>query len=539
VLRRIAPILAVPGSNSEHVVYGALKNRYRSSIIEYTESGLVLANRGDAAGADAIIPLDKNRAVLFEIPHDGENFKRLRFGEFLEYEEADKSLRRLLGEAEALGVYDGLPGESNPVFLYDHALSLRDELIDIPAGADKNRWIDARKQFFTSLDDFLYGPAEMILIGGYEEIIAQESLSEEGAARLTDLRDSLILMFSQLRDTYHKVLDQRRNLESLLAGSFCIMGPLSSRPGDTEASALLANSLLTAQAVKPGRELYLFLGALACALVTCFCIKKRGPAMSLFLGLFLSLLSGAGFSVAFIFTGCWLDPVVPAAAAGSGTLISFFCALRIRRRFSRLFRDAYGPFVSASCLRRLIRSGKPLPSHTLTARAIIVAVRNPLLMTREDRENSLAGARAVLAFQNQAVQVFKKAGAVISGCEGDLVLASFGSPLDGAAVLSHSAARAADCLSVLLKTPECSAWRFGMDAGVCAFTWSPLSGYSAFGRPVVRARIISGLGSRYKTRVIVTASASEALPDIIARRLDMLKEKDGSAGEAFYELRIL
>jgi hypothetical protein len=334
-------------------------------------------------------------------------------------------------------------------------------------------------------------------------------------------------------------MDQRRNLESLLAGSFCIMGPLSSRLGDTEASALLANSLLTGQAVNPGRELYLFLGALACVLLTCFCIKKRGPAMSLFLGFFLSLLSGAGFSVAFIYTGLWFDPIVPAAAAGSGTLISFFCALGIRRRFNRAFRQAYGPFVSRSSLRRLIRSGKPLPSQILTARAMIVAVRNPLLMAREDRENSLASARAVLTFQNLAVQVFKKAGAIIAGCEGDLVLASFGSPLESVGVLSHSAAKAADCISALLKTPECSAWRFGMDAGVCAFTWSPLSGYTAFGRPVVRARIISGLGPRYKTRVIVTASASEALPDIIARKLDVLKEKDGSSGEAFYELRIL
>jgi hypothetical protein len=261
--------------------------------------------------------------------------------------------------------------------------------------------------------------------------------------------------------------------------------------------------------------------------------------MSLFLGIFLSLLSGAGFSGAFIFTGWWFDPVIPAAAACSGTLISFIWALGARRGFIRYFKKAYGPFVSRPCLKQLIRAGKPLPSQTLTARTVIVAVRNPLLMAREDRENSPASARAVLAFQNQAVQVFKKVGAVITGCEGDLVLASFGSPLAGVDMLSHSAAKAADCISALLKEPECSVWRFGLDAGVCAFTWSPLSGYSAFGRPVVRARIISGLGPRYKTRVIATAAASEALPDIIARKLDVLKEKDGSAGEAFYELRII
>jgi class 3 adenylate cyclase len=167
-----------------------------------------------------------------------------------------------------------------------------------------------------------------------------------------------------------------------------------------------------------------------------------------------------------------------------------------------------------------------------------MAIRDPLLMTREDRENCLAGARAVLDFQSQAADLLKKAGAIVTGCEDDLVLASFGSPLDKTTAIALSAAKAADCIAGILKIPECSSWRFGLDAGECAFTWSALSGYSAFGRPMVRSRILSGLASRYKTRVVVTAPVSEALPDILTRKLDVLKGKDGSGGAAFYELRL-
>jgi hypothetical protein len=552
VLRRIAPVLSLPGTETDHIIYGALKGRYRSSSIEQGEWGPVLrierpvtGSPADNESADRIIPLDKNGAILFALPHGGEgegggggDFRRTEFNKFLEYDEADRSLRRLLGDAQSLGIYDDLEGEKNPVFLYDYALSLKDELLSSPPGADKSRWVEARNRYFDSLDEFLYGPSEMRLLRGYEDLIALEELSDAGIAKLITLRDSVILSFAAIREKYGETADRRNDLEAVLAGSFCIMGPLASRTGDTKASALLANSLLTGRVIRPGRDLYLLLGALASVLLTCFCIKRLGPVMTLGAGIFLSLLWGGGFSAAFIVSGYWLDPQIPAAAAAAGTLFSFAWALGTWRGFNRRFREAYGPFVPKPCLKRLIRAGKPLPSQTLNARTVAAAIRNPLLMTREDRENCFTGARAVLEFQNKAADIFKKAGAIVTGCEDDLVLASFGSPLDKTTTIALSAAKAADCIAGILKRPECSSWRFGLDAGECAFTWSALSGYSAFGRPMVRSRILSGLASRYKAKVVVTATVSEALPDILTRKLDMLKGKDGSGGAAFYELRL-
>jgi hypothetical protein len=547
-LRRIAPVLSLPGGEMEHIIYGALKSRYRSSVIEQGEWGLILRtksltaesqrNNGTGGSVERIIPLDKNGAVLFEIPHGGEDFRRTEFGKFLEYDEADRSLRRLLGDALSLGIYDNLEGEKNPVFLYDYALSLKDDLFASLPGADKSRWAEARIRYFDSLNDFLYGPTEMRLIRGYEDLIAMEELSDEGIAKLITLRDSTIQSFAKIREHYAETMGRRNSLESVLAGSFCIMGPLASRPGDTEASVLLANSLLTGRVIHPGREFYLLLGALACTFLTCFCIKRLGPVMALGLGLFLSFLSGAGFALVFIFSGHWLDPLVPAAAATAGTLISFAFALGTRRGFNRRFKEVYGPFVSRPCLKRLIRAGKPLPSQILTARAVVMAIRNPLLVTREDRGNCLAGARAALAFQNEAAVLLKKAGAIVTGCEEDLVLASFGSPLDRTTTMALSAEKAAGCIAGILKTSEWPSWHFGLDLGECAFTWSALSGYSAFGRPMVRSRILSSLASRYKARVVVTAAVSEALPDILTRKLDVLKGKDDAGGAAFYELRI-
>jgi hypothetical protein len=93
--------------------------------------------------------------------------------------------------------------------------------------------------------------------------------------------------------------------------------------------------------------------------------------------------------------------------------------------------------------------------------------------------------------------------------------------------------KAADLIAELLTLPKSTAWYFGIDAGECAFTWSALSGYSAFGRPMVRARILANLAPRYKTRALITNTAREGI-EIPVKRLDALKTPNGS--EVFYQL---
>jgi class 3 adenylate cyclase len=160
-------------------------------------------------------------------------------------------------------------------------------------------------------------------------------------------------------------------------------------------------------------------------------------------------------------------------------------------------------------------------------------------------------------------RLFKKAGGVIIGCDGDLVLGCFGSPLERAAsgninadpyarspsipavrasnfiaeVLSGTAAAGSGTAATAAPDKaETAAWSFGIDIGECSFRYLPVSGYSAFGRPVVRARILSSLAPRYKVQVVVSAALSENLSDMPVRRLNVLKEQDGSEGEAFFQL---
>ena len=602
ILRRVAPLLAVPELSEgeagektlEHIIYGALKTRYKYSEIEYDDSrGMmsapILAMRGGPGGTDRIIPLDRNGMILFEVPHNGEDFRRIGISDFLAYNEADKSLRRLLMEGEALGIYQDIEGENNPGFLYDYALSLREELTSSPYGgneAGKKVWIEARNSYFKSLEDFLYGQTEMALTGGYESIISYEALADAEIARITDMRDSLTRFFISLRAKYNEVMELRNKLEAALTFSFCVLGKGSAaplppdppqaavqvpfldnfrefitgrirrafhytNPTDVEASALLANSILTGRVIKSGNERSLFFASVLTALFICFIIKSLGPASALGAGSLLALFAAAGFSFSFILSGIWLSPLVPAAASFAGVLVSSAWALVAKARYGRRFRLAFGPVVSRPCLRAVIHAGRPLPSQTITVRTAVAAIKNDDLTGPWESPGPYA--KAVLVFQEKAVDLFRKAGGTITGIEGDVIIVCFSSPLervllagkdnvtpfeDNIHALAVPAMRAVDVVSEIARRPECASWHFGLDLGKCSFSWTAVSGYFALGIPVQRARLLSRMAGRYKARIILSSSINEALPDLPVTRLGSMNESAKNGGSPFYRLTV-
>jgi class 3 adenylate cyclase len=272
--------------------------------------------------------------------------------------------------------------------------------------------------------------------------------------------------------------------------------------------------------------------------------------------LFLTLLTGTVFSVSFIFSGLWLDPQVPVAANAVSVLISSVLAFISKNRYSRIFRLSYGPFISRSCLESVIRAGEPLPSQTVKTVAVAVAVKkaNPISSGGPGLNSGELSAATLVAFQKDVSETFRKAGATITGIEGSIVTVCFGSPLERAAIAEKEnpplneavifanevaaafAQRAVDLVSIIGRRPDSATWEFGIDTGTCSFTWTEVSGYSAIGVPVQRAKILAHLAGRYKTRIVISASMNKILPGLPVQKLGDLRRKDGSLDEAFYRL---
>jgi hypothetical protein len=566
-VRRISP-----AGPPEHVAYTALKGRFRESLVEAGGEGLFLLNTaGD--GTETRIPLDSGGNLLFEAPGDreGAEFRRIPLEFFTRYEERGQTLQRLLKEAERLGIYGGLEPERSPVYIFEYALVQREEFLTSLAASPsgpfpaqwKARWLEARKDYFSVLDEFLYGPAEADLREGYENLLASEELGPEGAERIEALRDELGPAFEELREVYGELRALRETLSRALSLSMVILGPRGPEdqgeqgilaPGglfrllggrdysDSELSFMLADNILQGRGIAPlNRHLVLFWVFLAAGLELLILVRLR-PLLSLGAGLILSLASGAGFSLSFVIAGLWLDPLIPLGASLAGTLTVFSLSLLAVRRGARRFLAAYGPYVGKPCLRQLIRAGRPSPGERISVQAAIIAVRQTGLLMEEDQ--SPKGAAMTAAFREEVFTLFTKAGAVILGCDGDMMLACFGSPLERIGTgpgrdpyvrYSRSPAlRAAEFVTEISRLKP--RWQFGIDAGECSFGYQRVSGYNGYGRPVVRARILSSLGNRYQARALVSERACSQIKDIPVRKLSILKEPDGGGGEAFYEL---
>ena len=541
VLRRISPQRGA----MDHIAFSALKHRYETSEIISSEEGkkfLIL----EAEAVSFTIPLDLSGALLFEVPRRDEGFRRIPMADFFEYDEADRRLRILLGEAEAHGIYALIPGEENPVHLYDYAQSLKADLLrdDIPLDSIEDQkiiWKRARERYFTGLHNYLSGSSEMDLMENLEQRLSILGSGPE-ADQVRAARNSLNMRFYELRRRYQELLAMRNRLDSNLAASFCILGP--ARPlSDTEATALLANSIITGRAIIPGGELITFLGALVIAFLTAFILRSKGGAKCLLYSFFLTFLAALAFSLSFLLSGYWIDPLIPMAAVLMAGFISFMWALILKLHFSKLFRSCYGPFIASSGLKYLVRSGIPKPDDLINLKAVIVAIRNPSL--QENRGDPKSAAAAILHFREKLATAIKKAGGMVAGNGGDLVLACFGSPLERVILVAQgeiplepgaNAIQAAGFISDLLRHKESRLWSFGLDFGSCAFTWSPMSGYSVFGGPVLKARILCGFGLRYNARVLISASITEVMPEFSVKARGSFKGRDGRSVEAFYEL---
>jgi hypothetical protein len=537
VIRRIAPV--------EHIVYHALKSRWEQSALETTEKGQVLTNTyktrneefngGDIAEyIEYRFPLDRDGNILIEKQKPGKNdFRRLTLNHFRDYDQTGKTLARLLKDAEALGIYRETKPERMPLILFNYAETKKEELLKTPDLVKRANWINARAEYIAALEELLNGPSEMILVNGYEMLIATEGLDEKGIARLQSLRDELIKVFTAIREKYREHITLRAELIDTAHSSFCIMGPASYAAGSSTlyVSALLANTLMNGRCITPGESRYILILSVAASFIALLCIYALRPVLVFILGSVATLLCGAAFGAYFIFNAYWIDPFIPMAACLGGTL--FLTVSRFCIGYGRMlrFRLAYGPSVNGEMLKQLIKAGRPLLSETLCTQAAIIVVKNPGMSGKEDRGKPFETAKAAAAFREEFTRVFKRKGALILGFENDIALACFGSPPERICrkEATHPAARAVNCIGEILKESLSTPWYFGLESGECAFSWSGKTGYAANGHPVVRARLLAALAQRYQVRAVIGEAAKES-SDILARKLSSF------AGENFYKL---
>jgi len=547
VFRRAAPV----DGRTEHIAYYMLKRRWAFSEIETGETGQTLVYRQAGPDENTVrrFPLDRHGNILVEKPGKNRDFRRLGMNLFLDYDEADRSMTRLLKDADEAGVFAETDPEQRPLILLKIADDMKEDLLNDPDEANRAAWIKSRREYLACLDEFLYGPSEMKLVNGYEEIIASEKLGEQGILQLQELRDRLIRVFVAMREKHRDLADLRAFLAREADSSFCIMGPASAPDGGTsvtESSALLANTLLTGARITPGSGIHTYLWPLLASFAALACIFLLRPLTLFITGVCALIVTGAAFGGVFIISGYWIDPFIPMGACLAGTLVLSVSRFCIGYNRALRFRLAYAPYVDKETLKALVKAGRPLLSETVLSRAAVIAVKKPGLLITEDRSSPLEAKKAAAKFRDEFVTTFKRAGAVILGFEGDAAFACFGSPLEQKNKKTDNCSlRAARLVVRLLRISgsrlndtEFSDCRFGIETGDCVFSWSETTGYTANGRAAVRARLFASLAKRRDVRAVIGESTKKeaGLP---VRKLAASPELSGP-GESgdIYELAV-
>jgi hypothetical protein len=508
--RRIAPELVTESGTSEHIVWSALKKRYRT--------------------VDFPVSLDENGAVLFEKPKNEQRFREIPLSLFLEYDDLDKTLYRLLIEGVSLSNSGGLAPDKYPAFLYENAQQSRDDLLLNTRTGQKERWIAGRNAYFAALDDFFDGTVEKNIAESFDRLIVEEKLDEKGAARIVLMRDAELQKYNIAQEIWVQLKEIRERLGNALANSFCILGHgrVARGEGGTfsgmDISAVLANSILTGNAITPTDNNDALIYTVIATLAVIFILFRTGPVLSFFSALSLSAAVFILFSLRFVMSGQWLDPLIPAGTVFAASLSSLLCSVFARRGMALRLRRYFGAIVPAGTLRKLIKTNKPLPEKNKTVPCAIVAVYNPNLNSAANKQNPLLAAEAGKEFRAEVCAAFFKEGGVIVSGSNDTILVSFGSPLQRLAGEDCSAGKLANKAARLIAAlPPAQAksapWCFGLDYGECGFDWLPPGGYTAFGKAAVRARLLARVCVRYKVKALAGEAAKAKLEGFRTREL--------------------
>jgi hypothetical protein len=477
----------------EHSVYTSLKHRYADSQIETDDQGKILWLK-KSNGEEINIPLDRNGNIITPL---NSGFRRIDVSLFREYDEAGRAMRTALSRADELGAFSQTLPEKSPFITGDYALMLREEMLKRPDSEKKSAWIIARNNYFNSLDEFLNGQAEMVLVNGYNNIIQNEkTLDERGLAVLAGMRDDLRNSFTLMRNEYNRLVSIHDKLREELALSYCIMGT----EGYAEYSALLANVMITNSYIKPAYDRGILFWSIVAATVVLLLIFIFQPVTQLICGVCLSVIASGVFGCIFIFYSYWIDPAIALCSSLFGTFVIFYLKRAGLKYRARHFRAAYGTAVSKDVLKELIILGHPRLSEINVVVAAVIAIKDINLLKEEDHEEpDTAGEKRRSFFSSVKDAVFAS-GAVIAGFEGDTALVCFGSPLDK----SFDPPKKACAFVKKLLNDEKTTWNFGIDFGKCTFQWSQETGYSVYGRPAVRARMLVIKTKKLKSRALVS-----------------------------------
>jgi adenylate cyclase len=234
VRRRIDLTARYGGRYFGQLVFAPLLRRLGDPGIRLKQGKVVLENAltGDGSRKNITIPLDSEGKMVINWPPKSydDSFRHLSYNNLVVHGLVEEQIIANLNIMDDAGYLDYYQGDYPPLELYNYALGLRDELLELAASTGtvdqdlREEYLEVRALFFDSLVELASGETKDALIEELERVISAPQLGEEMRIEYQEIRAEVEESFSALSADVDKISDIRTILAKELEGAFVIIG---------------------------------------------------------------------------------------------------------------------------------------------------------------------------------------------------------------------------------------------------------------------------------------------------------------------------
>jgi adenylate cyclase len=321
VRRRALLVSRLGDKHLGQIAFSAALDFLGNPGVELHASNLSLLNvaLSDTPPVTVVIPLTEQGRMLLEWPkaRGDDGFRHLSWGELVRAEKLEEALVTTFKEMDRQGYLSYLRSETDLLDAYDYAGSLQ-------SAATLDAWREARARFFSLADQFLGGDAEARIMADADKALRSRALSDDEKRAVLDERNRVPSMFSDARQAFRELEQERLMLEQAARGSLCIISlgdalapanvartPFGGRTTEASAGAALVSTILSGRFLREVPTRIVGLLAVIFCLLAAIAVYRLRPLATALLGLGLACFVVAALGALFVLRGVFPDPFVP------------------------------------------------------------------------------------------------------------------------------------------------------------------------------------------------------------------------------------
>ncbi|MFW6234886.1 MAG: CHASE2 domain-containing protein [Spirochaetota bacterium] len=398
---------------------------------------------GEENPRDIVIPLTTDHRMIMNWPQKpfAESFRQASYAQLISYEGLLEDLYVELSNMEANN-YNQFFDEIFPTILYEEAEEVqRRYMIEEDDSVGFEEYSALREEYLAVSGRLLEGETENSILDYIDEIRA-ETMDPDDLAELDLFVDFVRELFSDTREVYEAVIEQRDALSEFFDGAFVIIGqtgvgtvdigvnPFEGEYFNVGTHAVVPNTILQEDfIVEEPRWVSLVLAAIL-GLGVGLGTLKLDTKRSIFFGVVSLILVGGGGAAYFVFTSRYVPLVTPLGAV----LVAFISSSAIssvRNSAERAFlRNAFSRYLSADVIGQIIDdpSRLNLGGEKRLLTAMFTDVQGFSTISEQLDPTDLV--RLLNAYLSAMSDIVLDVRGTIDKYEGDAIIAFFGAPIE-------------------------------------------------------------------------------------------------------------